>query len=253
MADVTNLIAYYANLLILQYNGLSKAQATIELIASTIIGDGLIIDVQNAYDLDTAVGKQLDVLGKYEGVTRFFSEIELIDYFGLVTYAQYLSLPSSPPVFGFSIYSNFNDYSYNGTYSYYDNNIANNALGDNDFRPLVKYMARLNRLNFSEGEIDQLMFAVFGALVRPETTSNMEIVYFIDSNPNNFINAVIAKKLLPNPMGVLVFAVTGVTGAMFSFTDYSDYESPFGYGFSTYANYGSLAGQVLTYDQIEVQ
>lgn len=74
------LIEYYANLLIFQYLGKPKAYATIQLLASTAVLPQsdlslptLPLAVQNAYNLigpSPAVGVQLDILGKYAGVTR---------------------------------------------------------------------------------------------------------------------------------------------------------------------------------------
>lgn len=65
------LIAYYANLLVIQYIGQPKAYATIEALVSMVIMDQLPLEVQAAFNMDgTAVGVQLDVLGKYAGVVR---------------------------------------------------------------------------------------------------------------------------------------------------------------------------------------
>jgi hypothetical protein len=64
------LIEYYANLLILQYLGKPKAYATIEELANMAIMDQLPLLVQDAFDLETAEGVQLDKLGEYAGVSR---------------------------------------------------------------------------------------------------------------------------------------------------------------------------------------
>lgn len=64
------LIVYYKNLLILQYNQLDKASEHIEAIVKQIIIFELIEDVKNGYDIDTAVGVQLDIIGKYLGLER---------------------------------------------------------------------------------------------------------------------------------------------------------------------------------------
>lgn len=64
---------YYSNLLILQYNGKPKAKATIEATTS-LLPDQLILDVINGFNIETAQGKQLDILGKYVGVDRFYVE-----------------------------------------------------------------------------------------------------------------------------------------------------------------------------------
>lgn len=64
------IIDYYANLLVLQYRGKPKAYATIQTLVTPVIMDQLPTQVLNAFSLNTAVGVQLDVIGKYQGVTR---------------------------------------------------------------------------------------------------------------------------------------------------------------------------------------
>lgn len=62
---------YYSNLLILQYHNKPKAKATIEASVG-LLPDNLILEVINGFDIETAVGKQLDILGIYVGVDRFY-------------------------------------------------------------------------------------------------------------------------------------------------------------------------------------
>lgn len=75
-----NLHLYYAELLILQYIGKPKAYATIQTLCDPVVMDKLPITVQNSYDITTASGVQLDVLGKYVGAFR-----ETFDFSGPVT------------------------------------------------------------------------------------------------------------------------------------------------------------------------
>ena len=56
MADVTDLIEFYQNLLIIQYNEKEKAKATIGLLSETILADGILFDIRDGFNLDTAVG-----------------------------------------------------------------------------------------------------------------------------------------------------------------------------------------------------
>jgi len=65
------LAEYYSNLLIMQYHEMARAVATIEAIVTPVFIDQVPIEVQNAFNLETAVGVQLDTLGKYVGVTRY--------------------------------------------------------------------------------------------------------------------------------------------------------------------------------------
>lgn len=64
------LIDFYADLLIIQYKDKPKAYATMQYLASQAISDQLPIEVQNAFDIETSVGDQLDILGKYMGISR---------------------------------------------------------------------------------------------------------------------------------------------------------------------------------------
>ncbi len=248
MSILSDLIAYYVNLLIIQYHDKPKAQATIALYADALLANNIMDDIQNAYSVETAVGKQLDVIGKYVGVSRYYSELVLENYFSLVEYTE--SIPSSPPRWGFCDYTNYDDFAYNGTLTYNDIITSANALFDEDYRTIIKLKIILNYSNFSTKEITEAINDLLGPDVRFESAGNMTIQYFISQDSTPVIQAILSKKLLPAPMGVLLTPVIDVRDLMFAFTDYSGYETPFGYGFSTYADYDSLSGQVLTYDQI---
>lgn len=63
--------SYYSNLLIMQYHNKPKAKATIEATVG-LLPDDLIMEVLNGFDIETAVGKQLDILGEYVGVDRYY-------------------------------------------------------------------------------------------------------------------------------------------------------------------------------------
>lgn len=63
--------SYYSNLLIMQYHNKPKAKATIEATVG-LLPDDLIMEVINGFDIETAVGKQLDILGEYVGVDRYY-------------------------------------------------------------------------------------------------------------------------------------------------------------------------------------
>lgn len=64
------LIAYYVDLIILQYKEKPKARGTVDFLVSMPIANQIYTATQNAFDLETAVGVQLDTLGKYVGASR---------------------------------------------------------------------------------------------------------------------------------------------------------------------------------------
>lgn len=90
---VSDIVSYYVGLLIIQYAEKPKAQGTIATFAEPLIlpqddpnAETVPLAVQNGYNVigdDIAVGAQLDVLGKYVGVTRtgrgFTQQITLND------------------------------------------------------------------------------------------------------------------------------------------------------------------------------
>lgn len=69
---INEFLDYYANLLIIQYRGDTKADATIRVL--TRIAAGLIfnvaLEIPNKYNIDTATGAQLDLLGTIIGIPR---------------------------------------------------------------------------------------------------------------------------------------------------------------------------------------
>ena len=66
-----NYAEYLSNLLIIQYNNLPKASATIQAVGADF-PDDLIFAVRDGFSLETATGVQLDILGKYLGTDRYY-------------------------------------------------------------------------------------------------------------------------------------------------------------------------------------
>lgn len=88
---------YYANLLIYQYRGQPKAYATIKLVANQVLCDGLFFLFPAAFNLETAVGAQLTIIGKIVGVPR--------NVLGINPYATYFNFTRSqgtPASIGFN-------------------------------------------------------------------------------------------------------------------------------------------------------
>src|SRR6202044_1518457 len=103
---------------IIQYHNKPKAQATIALLGDVMLASGILLDIEAGFDIDTAIGAQLDILGKYVGVDRYYSQENLTDFFAAVTYSQFADLPTEPPIYGCSTYATFNNPSGNGTLTY---------------------------------------------------------------------------------------------------------------------------------------
>lgn len=80
MAVIDDLKTYYKDLLILQYLNKTKARETIDVLADIGLMDLLPIDIKDGFDIDNAVGVQLDLISKYLGVTRFtYGDFSTVD------------------------------------------------------------------------------------------------------------------------------------------------------------------------------
>lgn len=82
MATTQEQIDVYVDKLVLQYRLQTKARATMGLLVGNVVADQLGNQILNAFTIDTAVGTQLDTLGKYVGVPRASGTAAPVGYFG---------------------------------------------------------------------------------------------------------------------------------------------------------------------------
>jgi len=242
------LIDYYVATLIIQYRNKPKARAHIAAIAKQLAILSLIDSVKNAYNLETAVGKQLDVIGEYEGIDRFYRWLELENYFSFTDYSE--TDPDSENKYGFSTYSDYDDDSFNGTLTYADIISQLNTLLDDSYRTLIKLKIVQNYTDHTAKSIDDGIYSVFGTEITMDDPGLMHIVYFINTALTPIIKAAIYKKVLPKPMAVGLIYVTDMEDETFCFSSYDQDAPSNGYGFSAYSVYTTQSGQFLNYDQI---
>jgi hypothetical protein len=84
---ITELTDYYADLLAYQFRGLPNASRTVKLLTKQAAADLFVQDLLTCYDIDQAVGAQLDVLGKYVGAPRNIGTVIDRPYFGFWDYS----------------------------------------------------------------------------------------------------------------------------------------------------------------------
>jgi len=249
MADsqtVQSLIDYYVNLLIVQYHGKPKARATIEAYVKEVIGDGILFDIRDAFSVDTAVGVQLDVIGKYVGVDRFYKNQVLIDFFALSDYDE--PDPVALEMWGFSDYTDFGLTVNNGTLTY-DAVVASDfRLSDDSFRTIIRLKIIQNYSNHSHESIDTSIFDFFGTDIIPDSQGDMHMIYFVTRTFNEVIFAAIFKSVLPRPMGVGLDTIS-FDDPFFGLASYED-SSPLIEGFTEYSTYDSKEGETLAYSKI---
>jgi hypothetical protein len=195
------LIAYYQALLIIQYVALTKAPATVGTFIAEVVASGIFGDVRDAFDLETAAGKQLDILGSYRGVARqIFGLLPGRDYFNLPSYGEDAEL-----FFGLAVYGQTSDDVTWFFLTYDDVNAAIYTLNDTEYRNVIGFLARVHSSPLAVKDIDDILFAFFGADPQLADNGDMTITY---TGPDNTLFALVANlKLLPKPAGVEVTVV----------------------------------------------
>jgi len=256
MTLIEELKKYYADLLIVQFQ-MPKARAEIELYTSVLFpidqvtGNLLIKDVSDAFHIDTAVGKQLDLLGQYIGLTRFFLKIEYEEGFYLGLH-DYLDNPPPTDIAGLSDYSDY-DSVVGATLTY--NNIQNSqgTLPDDDFRLLLKLKIVLNHSNGSRRQISDSLYDFFGMDLQIDVGGSvMSMIYYYASSMQEFIDYAVEQNLLPKPAGVRLNSIIKA-GNYLNLPDYNTEESTLVIlnGLSTYHTYNTKEGAVLVYGDLQ--
>jgi hypothetical protein len=86
-ATPDEIVEYYTALLIAQYYNKPKAIGTVDAFVRELVADNIYTQVRDGFDLDTAVGNQLDFIGKLRGTSRYYFTLDLLKtYWGLPTY-----------------------------------------------------------------------------------------------------------------------------------------------------------------------
>lgn len=235
---------YYVNCLIVQYHDKPKAQETIRLLVNSLLADGILFDIRDGYGLETAIGKQLDILGKYAGVDRYYEGQDLTGYFAFTDYSEVT--PDSGKR-GFSTYSDFETKS--GKWLIYDNTLSIDlALNDEDFRILIKLKIIQNNSDHSHKSIDDSMYIFFGSDVRADSDGNMTMYYFVPVSKTEILKVAIQKDILPRPMAVSLNYLIEELDGFFGFTSYSGTGTEI--GFSNYSDFDTKSGQTLAYSNL---
>lgn len=205
--NVNDIVDYYSNLLIIQYTGQPKATAMIALMVNELIANGILFDIRDGYDIDSAVGVQLDILGKYIGVSRIFQANDLTNMFSLETYTE--PDPTLEDRWGLVTYATFATTLENGVVNYQSILTENFILNDTDYRTLLKLKIIQNYSNGSHKQIDDAMFEFFGNQVSVAQTATMQMTYTVPFNLSAILNAAITLNILPKPIGVqLILEIT---------------------------------------------
>lgn len=196
---------WFKDLIIIQYRQSPKNRALIDLMVELIFANNLILQIRDeCLSVDKSIGAQLDVVGKWVDLDRFFNGIEKFDrpylsylYDTTIRDESWNNLQG-----GFSTYNNFADN--NGGFLMYkdwqDVRLKDNKMEDDDFRALIKLKIIKNSINHTCKEIDDAIWEWSEGNVYT-TWSKMEVTYNYNSTYRNIIELADYKNILPYPTG----------------------------------------------------
>lgn len=190
---LSDALAEYVKLLILQYKGKPKAVATVSLLIQAALADYFAPAVAAAYDLNTAVGPQLDVIGRIVGAARLFTSTLTQNYYGFQNYAG-----TGNPT-GWRNYGGTTN-STGVWFSYQFVGAQNNYLPDSLYRQVIQLQIILNSNDGTLASIMAYLNEFFPGQVSLVDTKQMELIYTVQ--PTCQIPAQVLQAYLPKPMGV---------------------------------------------------
>lgn len=201
-----DVIDYYKGLLILQYSTQPNALATMDAIIRSFVQDQIASKVRDGFDLETALGMQLDILGQYRGISRVVFGIVPTPVWSLPeagdtfpgTWLGWTELSDPDPTWNWLQVNDLNSVAY--------------ALSDQQMRRLIRLKAAIDSWDGGLGTLDALLFAAFGSYVTVIDNMNGSITYqhsFADPDPDLLWNVAVTAGILPHPCGKS-FTVTEV-------------------------------------------
>lgn len=218
---------YYKNLLIVQYHDKPKAKKTVELLTQLLYGDTVLQqEILYGFDWKTAVGKQLDVLCKWEGIDRVITYSPFLEksWFALIneTGASDEDLQG-----GFSTEETF-ETPIGGFLTEEDMADGFRFLDDKTTRFLLGFKIIKNHIKHTAKSIDEAIYGYsnlllentqkenekglevdkwkFPHMIKPIKTKwdiqNRKLQYLCDTDMFDFMQLAKIKKVLPCPMPV---------------------------------------------------
>lgn len=197
-AQLREAVDYYVSRLAYQYRTRKKARDNIAIYAKQALADLFALDVQAAYNLATAVGAQLDVIGKYVGVPRNIGPGEVQPYFEFSDYVGPIESDN-----GFKDYTDpalntipfFYDYTFSGT--------KNTDLTDSSYRMVIGLKILLNSSRMSLADIDTFLATAFpNGEIQCVDNADMSLNYTIHAELP--VDQSVLQNYLPRPTGVML-------------------------------------------------
>lgn len=181
----------YKDLLIKQYREKPKAEAHIEAFVDLFLQDGAIFNLLNTFDIEKAIGWQLDAIGERVGIDRKYRGLAFKNRI-FFAYGIGAVLPTSQ-------YKGYGAGAELGEIANEESVLSREfLLNDDDFRKLIKFRVITNASNHTEYSIENAILETFNNEIKVRS-GFMEIIYDVSENASNIVNIALIKGVLPKP------------------------------------------------------
>lgn len=185
----------YTTLITSQHRDKPKFAALVDLVANGVgeIGEA-IQSLPRAFDLDHALGKQLDIVGQWAGQSRTVTDVLIVGFFGFEEniVAEPFGEEGNASIGG-RFYEEGEPFS--GT----------SVLGDPEYRTILRAKIVRNHYRGTAEEISRALEFIFGshAYIRDPGTMSLEVV--VNSDISLVGQSLLTNfDLLPRPVGVSI-------------------------------------------------
>ena len=188
------LVNYYVVRIISQYSQGPNAQRLIALMSKQALADDILTQILYAFDIDSAVGVQLDIIGQYVGVSRNINPATSIPYWGFENYSN------TGNTIGFRNYAQ-NSNTTGVWETYHSAGLPNSALNDDQYRLVIQLQIILNSNDGTLASIQNYLNTLLPGFVSLTDNQDMTLTYYV-SNLYTTLSTEILQQFLPKPMGV---------------------------------------------------
>lgn len=211
----------YQDLLIIQYANKPKASATVALFVSQYkkVFD-LLESFEGAFDLDTATGKQLDIIGKIVGISRNINGVIPKIFFGFSNNPNAMGFGGAP------------------FYTLDQEKYSSTQLSDSDYRFFIKMKIAKNNVKATmtddnNSNLNAVVMAMFEGYAYIVDNKDMTLTIYIENSPKSYLLPYLkALDLLPTPQGVGIKYIALINRASFGFSNNPNAK---GFGNGTFA------------------
>lgn len=211
----------YEDLLILQYADKPKAYATISTIVDRFKNISDVMEYfETAFDLDTAIGSQLDIIGNIVGISRNVEDVIPKIFFGFDDNTNARGFGSAP--------------FYTQDQSVY----TDTQLTDSDYRFFIKLKiaknhAKATLVDDDGRSINNIISTMFDGYAYAVDNKDMSLTLYIENSTKAYLLPyAISLNLIPLPQAVGIKFVALIDRVSFGFSNNSN---AVGFGSGTFA------------------